>query len=46
MPWLTSQDKAQSPRDSSAGPGVCVGGMGRLGPGEALGELRGLQREG
>lgn len=43
MPWLTTQDKAQSPRDSSPEPRVCVGRMGRLGREEALGELRELQ---
>ena len=43
MPWLTPQDKAQPPRDSSARPCVCVGRMGRLGPEEALEELGGLR---
>ena len=46
MPWLTPQDKAQPPRDSSARPCVCVGRMGRLGPEEALEELGGLRQDG
>ena len=46
MPWLTPQDKAQPPRDSSAGPRICVERVGRLGPGEALGELGGFGERG